>query len=380
MPGADPSRGHTRPARHEDPVGEWPLVAAEEWLRELVAKATGSGAPVAGRPLAVRRLAGHASTRVYWRVGEPGSGSVVVMLHAPDAPPDEITKQAASGPVVGIRPFVEVQRYLSAISVRVPRILASDEEEAYVVLEDLGDDMIVTRLRAGDAPAPLYAAAVDRLAAMRVAADAAPDPACVAFQRAYDRDLYLWELEHFVEWVIWAWKGVRLSGREEAVLQRHFEAIASDLVAQPAGFTHRDYQSRNLMVLADGTQAVIDFQDALLGPRSYDLVSLLRDSYVMLTQPFIGGMIDRYLRTTLDLGGPALAEDAFRRVFDLLTVQRKMKDAGRFVFIDRVKGNPDFLAFIPAALAYVREAFLRLPELGELQSLLARHVPELGSD
>ena len=361
-------------------MGESPLVVPEEWLRGVVAKATGRSAPAGGMPPAVHRLAGHASARVYWRVGEPGNGSVVVMLHSPDAPPDEITKASASSPLVGIRPFVDVQRYLSGLSVRVPRILAFDEQEAYVVLEDLGDDMLVTRLRKGEAQEPLYADAVDLLAAMQVATDAAPDPDCVAFQRTYDHDLYLWELEHFVEWVIFAWKGVRLSGKEEAVLHHHFESIASDLVAQPGGFTHRDYQSRNLMVLGDGTQAMIDFQDALVGPRPYDLVSLLRDSYVVLTQPFIAGMIRRYLRTTLELGGPALAEGPFRRVFDLLTVQRKLKDAGRFIFIDRVKGNPDFLGFIPAALAYVREALLRLPELAELQALLAHHVPELGCE
>jgi aminoglycoside/choline kinase family phosphotransferase len=131
------------------------------------------------------------------------------------------------------------------------------------------------------------------------------------------------------------------------------------------------------MVLPSGEQAVIDFQDALLGPRQYDLVALLRDSYVELPADLVERMIRRYLEKLAAAGGPRLAYPAFREVFDLLTVQRKLKDAGRFVFIDRVKGNPSFLPSIPASLRYVRDAFARRPDLGGLQELLARHVPEL---
>lgn len=358
---------------------ESPVVTAENWLREVVAAATGQRPPTAA-PWPVRQLAGHASSRTYWRVGDPGRGSVVVMVHRPDAPPDEIGRDATSGPVRGIHPFLDVARYLSGIRVRVPEILASDPKEGYAVLEDLGDDMLITRLRGGHQRGRLYQSAVDLLAGMRQAAHRAPDPGCVAFQRSYDAELYLWELEHFLEWALAAWKGARLTSREEGAVRGHFEAIAADLAGQAAGFTHRDYQSRNLMVLADASLAVIDFQDALLGPCHYDLVSLLRDSYVVLPQPFIAAMVRRYLLTTVTLGGPDLPEEPFRRVFDLLTVQRKLKDAGRFVYLDRVKNNPDFLAFIPAALSYVQQALRRLPELAELQAILGRYVPELRAD
>jgi aminoglycoside/choline kinase family phosphotransferase len=131
------------------------------------------------------------------------------------------------------------------------------------------------------------------------------------------------------------------------------------------------------MVLPDGTQAVIDFQDALLGPRQYDLVALLRDSYVDLPADLVDRMIARYLRALARLGGPVLDPVAFRATFNLLTVQRKLKDAGRFVFIDRVKKNPGFLPSIPLSLRYVRDAFSRRPDLAELQAVLAGHVPEL---
>ena len=161
------------------------------------------------------------------------------------------------------------------------------------------------------------------------------------------------------------------------MVDRAFDGIADALAAEPGGFTHRDYQSRNLMVLPGGEQAVIDFQDALLAPRQYDLVALLRDSYVELPPALVDRMLARYLEGLVAEGGARLDPAAFRATFDLLTVQRKLKDAGRFVFIDRVRGNPGFLPSIPASLRYVREALGRRPELGELREILARHVPEL---
>jgi aminoglycoside/choline kinase family phosphotransferase len=339
-----------------------------ERLLELVRRATGQEPD--GRP--VVRLAGHASLRTYWRVGELGTGSVVVMVLPQSAPAEEIGRGGTSGPA----PFVDVQGYLQRIGVRVPAVHGWSQEEGWVVLEDLGDEMMVNRLDAGAPAEPLYAEAVTRLAHMRVAAERAPDPGCIAFSRAFDGDLYRWELGHFLEWGLEA-RGIELSAAERKVVDHHFEAIVDRLESEPRGFTHRDYQSRNLMVLPDGSQVVIDFQDALLGPREYDLVALLRDSYVQLDQTFIDGMIRRYIDETAALGGPAMDFDRCREVFDLLTVQRKLKDAGRFVYIDRVKGNPGFLPFVPRALARVREAFARQPALAELQDVLAPHVPEL---
>jgi aminoglycoside/choline kinase family phosphotransferase len=131
------------------------------------------------------------------------------------------------------------------------------------------------------------------------------------------------------------------------------------------------------MVLPDGDQVVIDFQDALQGPRQYDLVALLRDSYVELDRPLIDEMLARYLKQFQAEGGPRLDAKEFVGFFDLLTVQRKLKDAGRFVFIDQVKKNPSFLVHIPSSLRYVRDALHRRPELGEVRKILEKHVPEL---
>ena len=342
--------------------------------RETEARVRLAASRVTGRDASaspVRRLAGHASMRSYWRVGEPPD-SLVVMVLPDDKRPEEVTK---GGPPP-VDPFVDVQRYLEGIGVRVPAIRAFYEADRLMVLEDLGDEMLETRLLAGAAPEPLYAAAIDQLARLRAHAEAKAGR-CVAFTRAFDHDLYLWELHHFREWLLEAWKGATLSAGEREAVDRHFEAISRALDAEPKGFTHRDYQSRNLMLLPDGTQAVIDFQDALLGPRQYDLVALLRDSYVELPADLVDRMLRRYLDRLAAEGGPRLEHGPFRATFDLLTVQRKLKDAGRFVFIDRVRKNPDFLRSIPASLRYVREAFARRPDLAELQAILARHVPEL---
>jgi len=346
----------------------------EARVRDAVLRATRRDASRAP----VKRLAGHASLRSYWRVGVP-PGSLVVMVLPPGAKPEEVTQGGAPA----VDPFVDVQRYLAGIGVRVPAIHAFFEREGLMVLEDLGDVTLEEALRAGEAGgrggearASLYQAAIDQLARLRAHAEARPG-GCVAFTRAFDRGLYRWELDHFVEWGLEAWKGARLAPAERELVDRAFDAIAGALDAEPKGFTHRDYQSRNLMILPSGEQAVIDFQDALLGPRQYDLVALLRDSYVELDPPFVEAMLRRYLERLHAEGGPRLAYAPFREVFDLLTVQRKLKDSGRFVFIDRVKKNPGFLVSIPASLRYVREAFARRPELAELQAVLARHVPEL---
>jgi aminoglycoside/choline kinase family phosphotransferase len=348
--------------------------ATELRVREVVARATGrdtSAEPVA-------RLAGHASLRSYWRVGAERPGSRVVMVMPPGAAAEEITK----GGVPAVNPFVDVRDFLHALGARVPRIDLVEEDDprgALLVLEDLGDEMLETRLRGGDSPGPLYRQAVDALARLRAAAERAQAGGArsVALSRAFDLDLYLWELHHFREWLLEDWKGAVLSAGERAELDGHFQAIARALDAEPRGFTHRDYQSRNLMVLPGGEQAIIDFQDALLGPRPYDLVALLRDSYVDLPPGLVDALVARYLERLELEGGPRLDPSSFRRTFDLLTVQRKLKDAGRFVFIDRVKKNPGFLPNIPASLRYVKAALARLPELEPLQALLARHVPEL---
>jgi aminoglycoside/choline kinase family phosphotransferase len=341
----------------------------EAALRDQVGQAVGRPMPHAP----IKKLKGDASNRSYYRVGAAPE-SWVVMVMPPDA--TKKSEEATKGEPPKELPFINVHRYLGKRGVRVPRILRYDEPAGMMVLEDLSDITFEAALEGGKHRDALYTRAVDLLARLRAAAEQHPDPECLAFTRAFDEDLYDWELHHFREYGLEAWSGKTPTAAERAELDRTFRDIARQLAAAPRGFTHRDYQSRNIMV-KEGELVVIDFQDALQGPRQYDLVALLRDSYVELDRAFVDRMLDRYIATFQEASGERIDAASFKSFFDLLTLQRKLKDAGRFEYIHRVKGNPGFLVSIPASLRYVRDAFARKPELRKLQELVAKYVPEL---
>src|SRR3954468_21869308 len=284
----------------------------------------------------VIRLPGGAGNRIYWRVNGLLQGSAVVMeLPADPVKSEEASKAHAHEEL----PFLNVQRYLDRIGVRVPRVLFDAVDDGFLVIEDLTDRTLEAALFEGRPRREVYGQAIDQLAKLRAHAEAHPDPSCLAWTRAFDEELYTWEFEHFIDYGLLG-RGARPTDGELQTLRREFARVAHQLASAPRSFTHRDYQSRNIMVLDSGEQVVIDFQDALQGPRQYDLVALLRDSYVELPRPLIDEMLARYLRQFEAEGGPRLDLSEFTAFFDLLTVQRKLKDAGRFVFIDQVKKNP----------------------------------------
>lgn len=324
-------------------------------------------------PAPVLKLKGEASSRSYYRVGTPPD-SWVVMVMPPDAA--KKSEEASKGDAPTELPFVNVHRYLTKLGIRVPRILRYDEPAGMMVIEDLTDETFEQAILKGE-KAKWYTRAVELLAQLRARAEKHVDSTCLAFTRAFDVDLYDWELHHFREWGLEAWSNQKPTAEERAQLDAIFQRIAKQLAAAPRGFTHRDYQSRNLMV-KDGEIVVIDFQDALQGPRQYDLVALLRDSYVELDRVFVDGMLDAYIVAFEKETKERIEAKAFKQFFDLLTVQRKLKDAGRFEFINRVKGNPGFLVSIPASLRYVKAALDVQPELTDLRRIVAKYVPELG--
>jgi aminoglycoside/choline kinase family phosphotransferase len=186
--------------------------------------------------------------------------------------------------------------------------------------------------------------------------------------RAFDEALYRGELGHFWEWAVVA-RGIDRSGRAD--FERACELLVPALCALPRGFCHRDYQSRNLMVVSEPSGelglAWIDFQDALLGPRAYDLVALLCDSYQPFRRAFVEERLDDYAS---ERGLSALERQALGREFDLIAVQRKLKDAGRFVFLERERKDPSFLPFVAPTLAMVERMLERLSDVPELASLL----------
>jgi hypothetical protein len=348
-------------------------------LRTAYTRATGRDSSVCD----VLRLVGGAGNRVYWRLSERGgSARSAVVMELPPEPgkSEEVSKDSAPTEL----PFLNVARYLAGLGVRVPHVLLDEShgKPPLLVIEDLTDQTLEAALSnpAAGGHEAIYSAAIRQLALLRARAERAPDPACLAYTRAFDFDLYQWEFEHFIEWGMLG-RGARPSAAELTELRKVFTTVSEQLAAAPRGFTHRDYQSRNIMVVpAQGggfEQVVIDFQDALQGPRQYDLVALLRDSYVELERPLVEKMLRLWLERFAAEGGPALDAGEFIGFFDLLTVQRKLKDAGRFVFIDQVKKNPSYLPHIPSSLRYVKAALARRPELANAVEILARHVPEL---
>lgn len=321
----------------------------------------------------IQRLAGDASNRSYHRVTRVTDGASWMIMKLAAEPLKSEEGQGRSE--VSRLPFSEVASYLAIGRVAVPRIYHEDMDRGFLVLEDLGDVTLERALAAGTPRVELYQWAIDVLVDMQAFTLSSPDPDNIAFRRVFDSALLMWEFEHFYEWGL-----VELTGRtpapdDAAVLRTFFADVTGRLTSMRQGFVHRDYQSRNLMVHG-GRLRVIDFQDALQGPFIYDMVALLRDSYVKFTPD----EVDFYLGYYHDVGKDALpglppVED-LRRLFHLQALQRKLKDAGRFVYIDRVKKNPKFLPNIPQSLAYVDEAFRALPEYEGARRVLAKYLPE----
>lgn len=322
--------------------------------------------------LVIEPMTGGASTRRYARLVW-GDAHTAVVMFVPEATRSE---EFSKGDISQRRwPFLEVAELLSSRGIRVPRILAEVCPEGIVLLEDLGDNTLAAFLEEHpEQKTVLYQQAVADLAHAQQALVSMPDDSIV-LGRAFDRDLLHWEVEHFREWALDA-QGYHLSEADSVLFSRVAEYLATTIAALPRGFVHRDYQSRNLMVRpnGDGSSVLvwIDFQDALLGPRVYDLVALLGDSYQSFDREFIEARLDEFARIC---GYDTAERKLLGYEFDLVTVQRKLKDAGRFVFIDRVKKNPSFLKFVTPTIGKVHAALSRLTEeplFCELEEMLAR--------
>ncbi len=364
----DPSDGGPRVAA--PPRAPVPGAIAPEELTATLARLAGEVAGLPPAAFSSTRLKGDASSRSYYRVARPGGPSYVAMVLPADPGRSE---EASHGAPAAELPFLDVHRYLASQRVPVPAIHRVDLDAGVLILEDLGDVTLEAALgHGGDATRDrLYGEAVDLLADLRLRAEAHAEGS-IAFGRAFDERLLRWEWDHYLEYGLVARTGHRPAGAEAKLLGDAGDRICRAIAALPRGFTHRDYQSRNLMVTPRGL-VVLDFQDALLGPRQYDLVALLRDSYVELPEPLVDSLLRRYL----DRVGSAESFESFRRAFDLVTVQRKLKDGGRFEFIDRVKGNPSFLPHVPLSFRYVARALQRLPEERPLLEALRSHHPEM---
>jgi hypothetical protein len=251
--------------------------------------------------------------------------------------------------------------------------------DGFVLLEDIGDTALWDAV-SGAPPEVVerrYRDAIDELLLVQVKGTQLPDPACLAFQQAFDERLFHWELEHFIEYGIERRLERALPAGDAKVLRRHFGAIARRLGAAPRCLNHRDYHSWNLFVAADRIR-VIDFQDALLAPAPYDLATLLgdRDTPLVVTPAIERGLLDYYRRRWHDVGGAALAADELEELYFLCALQKALKVVGRFYYLDRVKQKPGYLRYIPSTVRQIERILPRFPRHAEMAAVLRGYLPQ----
>jgi aminoglycoside/choline kinase family phosphotransferase len=295
-----------------------------------------------------------ASFRRYFRLIR-GADSYIVM----DAPPE---KEA-------LAPFIGVAQSLRGIGLNVPVILARDLERGLLLLSDLGKRLYLSDLLAGRDVERLYADALDALARLQTrggeAARGLPP---------YDRAALVREMELLPEWFLGRHLGLPPTAAERAMLDRLFEALAQSALAQPAVFVHRDYHSRNLLITDENNPGILDFQDAVRGAATYDVVSLLKDCYVAWPRERVIGWLlgyrERLEPAGLDLGSD---EELIRR-FDLMGLQRHIKVLGIFARLFYRDGKSGYLEDLPRVLAYTREAAALYPETAEFARYIAERI------
>lgn len=329
------------------------LSLLQDWLRTL---------PVALglRPDSLRPASDDASFRRYFRVDADGAagGTLVAM----DAPP----------PMEDCAPFVHAAQVLSESGISVPAIVAQDVPRGLLLLEDFGATTYLSRLDPTSAPS-LYADATRALVSMQQASRADAFP-------AYDRALLLRELNLYPEWYVARHKGVALTDDERATLHAAFEALIANNLAQPRVTVHRDYHSRNLMVLdSDRNPGILDFQDAVHGPITYDLVSLLKDAYVAWDEEQVLDWTVRYWERAraADLPVDATFGD-FYRDFEWMGLQRHLKVLGIFARLYHRDGKDRYLADLPRVLGYVRPVLERYAAFAPLARLMDRIEGRVG--
>lgn len=324
------------------------LEGLEAWLHTCLPAlfaARGWGVPGAAR---LTPASSDASFRRYFR-WEDGARSLIVM----DAPP----------PQEDCRPFVKVASLLAGAGVHVPEILAADLDRGYLLLPDLGRQTYLEVIDEGNADA-LFEDALKAL---------------VAFQRlpvegllpAYDEALLRRELQLFPDWYLARHLGVTLAGEALVAWERTCERLVASALDQPRVLVHRDYMPRNLM-LSSPNPGVLDFQDAVFGPVTYDVTCLFKDAFLSWPEVRVEAWLRRYWQLAQDAGIPLPASFAeFQRASDLMGAQRHLKVIGIFARICHRDGKPKYLGDVPRFFAYLDTVIARRPELAPLGELLA---------
>lgn len=330
------------------------LAALAQWIDEL------GGFD----PQSIRVASADASFRRYFRLRRDDGSSWIAM----DAPPGK----------EDLATYLSVTALLESCQVHVPQVLAADISRGFALLEDFGDTHMLTALNQGADAQRLYAAALDTLVRLQLQGGEAA-------QRlpAYDRAILLREMDLLPEWYCSRHLGLTLAADEQQLLARTFDWLAGQVLMQPQVFVHRDYHSRNLMVLPARSPGVIDFQDALRGPVGYDLASILKDCYVDWPRAQLEEWLRGHRERLLAGGASALAGESGEQLLgwvDLAGLQRHLKVLGIFARLCWRDGKTGYLDDLPRTLAYVQEVARLYPQLNEFAAFVeTRLAPGLAA-
>ncbi|WP_416200224.1 aminoglycoside phosphotransferase family protein [Undibacterium sp. CCC3.4] len=297
----------------------------------------------------LRLASADASFRQFYRLDSSDGRSLIAI----DAPP--ATENSAN--------YIKVATLFKQLSLSVPDVLAHDLEQGFLLVSDLGTQTYAQVLN-HDSAHKLYLDAIDSLILMQAQSQPEQLP-------EYDRAFLMRELGIFSEWYIGQHLGLTLTPAQSQTLDKVFEHLSANAIAQPQVFVHRDYHSRNLIPMEKGNPGIVDFQDALYGPITYDLVSLLRDAYVQWDEELVLDWAIRYWEKARRAGLPVAADiDSFYRDFEWMGLQRHLKILGIFARLSVRDGKNQFLADMPVVMEYIRKTTHRYKELVPLLRLL----------
>lgn len=287
-----------------------------------------------------------ASFRRYFRVRFDNTSQIVM-----DAPPEQ----------EDCHPFIHVSSLMAGIGLHVPVVLRQDLQQGFLLLTDLGERMYLSELNE-DTVERLYGDALQALLRLQSHGVADLPP--------YDRELLMNEMELFRQWYLQQHLGIQLSSSENATIDTAFTYLADQALQQPRVIVHRDYHSRNLMV-SSPNPGILDFQDAVIGPITYDLVSLLRDCYIAWPRDQVVDWVSQYFKQAQAIGLlEDVSEKQFLSWFDLMGIQRHLKASGIFARLNYRDGKSGYLKDIPRTLGYVTDVGKDYPVLRQFIELV----------
>jgi aminoglycoside/choline kinase family phosphotransferase len=315
-------------------------------------------------------LTGDASDRKYYRISypagelsQPSKSMILMQLQAPLPGPEN--------------DFTRILKFLRAQDLPVPELYQYHTEKGLLFLEDLGGHTLEDWIREHpENKEAYYRQAVDLLVRLHHRATKNISADCPAFHLFFDIEKLMWEMDFMLEHYVKGLHQSHLNAEAVAEIRGHFLSLCQTLANQESIFTHRDFHCRNMMV-HNGHLILLDFQDARMGPCQYDLVSLLKDSYLVLEDEFRNELIERYIQGKEKADNLSIDRQEFQRIFDLMSIQRNLKAVGTFAFQAVARGNRRYLEYIPQTLAYVQQTLKSQPDLKAMSETLVRYLPGL---